>query len=98
MTRRKISLPIMLASNGKLQSGNCQFRICIKPFASAMKLPETSILPVGVSRTDMYFNETFNQKCRDNFFSQYPEARNKKIVLWAPTFLENLGLPVFMTG
>ena len=51
-----------------------------------MKLPETSILPVGVSRTDMYFNETFNQKCRDNFFSQYPEARNKKIVLWAPTF------------
>lgn len=60
--------------------------ICIKPFASAMKLPETSILPVGVSRTDMYFNETFNQKCRDNFFSQYPDARNKKIVLWAPTF------------
>ena len=30
--------------------------ICIKPFASAMKLPETSVLPVGVSRTDMYFN------------------------------------------
>lgn len=70
--------------------------ICIKPFASAMKLPETSILPVGVSRTDMYFNETFNQKCRDNFFSQYPEARNKRSFSGLRLFVENTGLPVFM--
>ena len=60
--------------------------ICVKPFASAMKLPEDRILPVGVSRTDMYFNNSFNQHCREQFFRQHPEAQDKKIVLWAPTF------------
>lgn len=60
--------------------------ICVKPFASAMKLPEDRILPVGVSRTDMYFNNNFNQHCREQFFRQHPEAQDKKIVLWVPTF------------
>lgn len=60
--------------------------ICVKPFASAMRLPENRILPVGVSRTDMYFNDDFNRYCREQFFSQYPEAQGRKIVLWAPTF------------
>lgn len=59
---------------------------CVKPFSSAMDLPAENIRPVGVSRTDIYFNEAFNQQCRERFFSQYPEAKNKKIVLWAPTF------------
>lgn len=67
--------------------------ICVKPFASAMKLPEDRILPVGVSRTDMYFNNSFNQHCREQFFRQHPEAQDKKIVLWAPTFRGNLVLP-----
>lgn len=60
--------------------------ICVKPFASAMQLPEDSIQPVGVSRTDMYFDDDFNQHCRQQFFSQHPEAKGRKIVLWVPTF------------
>lgn len=63
--------------------------ICIKPFSTAMRLPEKVICPVGVSRTDLYFDNTFNQSCRKQFFSQYPEAQNKKIVLWVPTFRGN---------
>lgn len=62
---------------------------CVAPFSNAMKLPEQSVRPIGVSRTDLYFNDTFNQSCKEHFFSQYPEATNKKIVLWVPTFRGN---------
>lgn len=67
-------------------------QICVKPFSSAMRLPEKAICPVGVSRTDLYFNDTFNQACRNQFFSQYPNAQGKKIVLWVPTFRGNPGI------
>lgn len=67
-------------------------QICVKPFSSAMQLPEKAVRPVGVSRTDLYFNDTFNQACRDQFFSQYPDAQGKKIVLWVPTFRGNPGV------
>lgn len=67
-------------------------QICVKPFSSAMRLPEKAVRPVGVSRTDLYFNDTFNQACRNHFFSQYPNARGKKIVLWVPTFRGNPGI------
>lgn len=67
-------------------------QICVKPFSSAMRLPEKAVRPVGVSRTDLYFNDTFNQACRNQFFSQYPNARGKKIVLWVPTFRGNPGI------
>ena len=67
-------------------------QICVKPFSSAMRLPEKAVRPVGVSRTDLYFNDTFNQACRNQFFSQYPNAQGKKIVLWVPTFRGNPGI------
>ena len=67
-------------------------QICVKPFSSAMRLPEKAVRPVGVSRTDLYFNDTFNQACRNQFFSQYPNEQGKKIVLWVPTFRGNPGI------
>lgn len=67
-------------------------QICVKPFSRAMRLPEKAVRPVGVSRTDLYFNDTFNQACRNQFFSQYPNAQGKKIVLWVPTFRGNPGI------
>lgn len=67
-------------------------QICVKPFSSAMRLPEKAVRPVGVSRTDLYFNDTFNQACRNHFFSQHPNAQGKKIVLWVPTFRGNPGI------
>lgn len=67
-------------------------QICVKPFSSAMRLPKKAVRPVGVSRTDLYFNDTFNQACRNQFFSQYPNAQGKKIVLWVPTFRGNPGI------
>lgn len=66
---------------------------CVKPFASAMKLPEANVQPLGVSRTDVYFDKKWQQDCRREFYEKYPEAKGKKIVLWAPTFRGNPGKP-----
>ncbi len=65
----------------------------VKPFASAMRLPETCVKAIGVSRTDLYFKEVWKEQCREQFYEQYPEARGRKVVLWAPTFRGNAGMP-----
>ncbi len=48
---------------------------------------------LGVSRTDLYFSEKWREKCREQFRQKYPEAVGKKVVLWAPTFRGNAGVP-----
>ena len=58
-----------------------------------MRLPASCIKPLGVSRTDLFFDEKWAENCRTDFYRQYPEACGKKIVLWAPTFRGNAGRP-----
>ena len=66
---------------------------CVKPFASAMQLPEDHVKPLGVSRTDVYFQKEWQEDCRRMFYEKYPEAAGKKVALWAPTFRGNPGDP-----
>ena len=61
--------------------------------ARALRLPENRIVATGVSRTDIYFDPEWNERCKKRFFGQYPEARQKKIALWAPTFRGNAAHP-----
>ena len=63
------------------------------PFSSAMRLPESCVQPLGVSRTDLYRSKTWILRCEERFYSQYPQAKGKKVVLWAPTFRGNAGAP-----
>ena len=65
----------------------------VRAFASAMRLPESCVRPLGVSRTDLYFREKWIERCRKRFYEQYPDACSKKVVLWAPTFRGNAGMP-----
>lgn len=57
------------------------------------RLPLDKIQALGCSRTDIFFTNMYAQKCRDKFYKQYPEARTKKVVLWAPSFRGNGGDP-----
>lgn len=66
---------------------------CVQPFASAMRLPEICVQPLGVSRTDVYFDKHWQEDCYREFYEWYPQAKGKKIVLWAPTFRGNPGCP-----
>ena len=65
----------------------------VKPFASAMRLPESCVRPLGVSRTDLYRSRNWIERCRERFYEKYPDAKEKKVVLWAPTFRGNAGAP-----
>ncbi|MCC8191637.1 MAG: CDP-glycerol glycerophosphotransferase family protein [Ruminococcus sp.] len=66
---------------------------CIKPLASAFRLSEKHIEPLGSCRTDCLFDEKYIQSCKDKFYTEYPKAKGKKLVMWAPTFRGNAGNP-----
>lgn len=67
--------------------------ICVDVHARALRLPRERIFATGVSRTDHYFDKKWNERCRAHFYEQHPEARGKKIALWAPTFRGNAAMP-----
>lgn len=62
---------------------------CIEPFEIGMRLRPGVVLPLGISRTDVYFDAVWREKCKETFFERHPEAKGKKIILWAPTFRGN---------
>lgn len=52
----------------------------------AMRQEAGIVQALGVSRSDVYFDPNWVETCKKEFYSQFPEAKNKKILLWAPTF------------
>lgn len=69
---------------------------CVEIFESSCRQPKGVVKPLGISRSDIYFDEQYNQKCREEFFKEYPQAEGKKIVLWAPTFRGNAANPILV--
>jgi Putative glycosyl/glycerophosphate transferases involved in teichoic acid biosynthesis TagF/TagB/EpsJ/RodC len=55
-------------------------------YEEAMRVPCEVIKPIGISRTDVFFDEQFIAKQRDKLTAFMPESRNKKVILYAPTF------------
>lgn len=45
-----------------------------------------TVQPTGVSRTDVFFDEKYIRQSRRDVYDVVPEARNKKILVYAPTF------------
>ncbi|WP_141603608.1 bifunctional glycosyltransferase/CDP-glycerol:glycerophosphate glycerophosphotransferase [Terrilactibacillus laevilacticus] len=58
----------------------------VKYYAEAFNKKETEISPVGVPRTDMFFDEERISYTKRNYLLKYPALKNKKILLYAPTF------------
>lgn len=57
-------------------------------YAEAMQLENKKeiIKPLGISRTDVFYDEQFIENAKNNILSLIPDAQNKKIILYAPTF------------
>lgn len=55
-------------------------------YEEAMHLPSGIVEALGVSRTDIFFDQDFLSTCRDKVYDVVPEAKGKKIMLYAPTF------------
>ena len=63
-------------------------------YAEAMGLEEKKdvIRPVGVSRTDVFFRKDFLSGAPERVYRVVPQARGKRIVLYAPTFRGRIAL------
>ncbi len=57
-------------------------------YEEAMDLPHDSgiVQPVGVSRTDVFFDKTFLNRAKQNVLAAVPQIEGRKIILYAPTF------------
>lgn len=62
--------------------------IC-KFYAEGFGLSTEKVVATGVPRTDIFFDEEYKKKAREDFYSKYPKLKDKKIILFAPTFRGN---------
>lgn len=60
---------------------------------SAMRQEEGAVQAFGTSRSDVFYDEKWVEECRKEFYRTYPDAKNKKILFWAPTFRGKAGAP-----
>lgn len=62
-------------------------------YREAMNLPsdDRSVVPVGVSCTDVLFQEKYQKAAREKLYRVCPKARGKKVMLYAPTFRGSVG-------
>lgn len=54
--------------------------------AFGLELDDTAVQPVGVSRTDFFFDENSRQNALNTVDSLCPKKGDRKIILYAPTF------------
>lgn len=66
---------------------------CVPVFTKTMRLASGVVQATGISRSDYYYDEAWNQANREEFYRKYPEAKGKKVILWAPTFRGNAAMP-----
>ena len=61
-------------------------------YAEAMGYPEDSgvIRPTGVSRTDVFFDDAFLRTAKEHLLTAVPQAAEKRVLLYAPTFRGNI--------
>lgn len=68
----------------------------VKYYAEAFNCSQDIIKPLGVPRTDVYFDQSFVSSARDEILKIYPEIGQRKIILYAPTFRGNSILTSYM--
>lgn len=58
----------------------------VRAYQDAMHQPPGVIQPLGVSRTDVFFDGNYIKEARKRLYEHFPQARGKKVILFAPTF------------
>ncbi len=60
-------------------------------YEDAMNQKRGIVRPLGISRTDVFFDENFIKQARNRVNKRIPGIEDKRIVLYAPTFRGNVG-------
>lgn len=55
-------------------------------YAEAFDMPEEKIFPLGLPRTDFFFQDNQREKATEKLYRFFPKLKNKKLILYAPTF------------
>lgn len=58
-------------------------------FCRSYEAKKKNIITIGYPKTDIYFQQEKISIIQEKFFLEYPELRNKKIILYAPTYRDN---------
>ena len=61
----------------------------VKVFAEVFGIEKEAFLPVGMPRLDGFLDEDRIEGFRKEFYEQYPDMKDKKIILFAPTYRGN---------
>lgn len=55
-------------------------------YMQAFGISEDRVLRTGIPRTDLFFNEKSKEKIKKKLISENPNLKDKKVILYAPTF------------
>lgn len=58
-------------------------------YAEGFGIDVKSVKALGVPRTDDFFKESYKSEIRAKLYEQYPQLKDKKVILFAPTFRGN---------
>ena len=74
----------------------CYTHVPVSSYHSALHHQEAfgisldKFYPVGIPRTDIFFDEEYKKQARERVFGEFPDARKaKRVMLYAPTFRGN---------
>lgn len=67
----------------------CSSKNVVPVYSEAFGIDEKKILPLGAPRIDLLLAERDTDKLRKAFDNAHPECKEKKLILYAPTFREN---------
>lgn len=60
-----------------------------KHYAEGFGIDRENVIPTGIPRTDVFFDAEYQQEVRDRLYEEYPFLKNKKVIMFAPTFRGN---------
>lgn len=60
-------------------------------FAEAFGIPEERVIPTGHPRMDRFFDEAYRAQAREGTLAAFPEARGRRLILFAPTWRQTTG-------
>ena len=75
--------------NRKLTYVVCSSKAVVPYYAEAFGVSKENVLPLGAPRADFLLDEGNARKAKEKLCARYPELKNKKLVLYAPTFRDD---------
>jgi len=60
--------------------------VAVAPYASALRTPPDRVVPLGIARTDFFFDDVAMAEARSRVLAAHPNLQGRRVILYAPTF------------